>query len=67
VIFWICRFGLLSLAKYLLIFCLPLPLPHLTIIIIIIIIIIMWNFRKWDVGVCTESSWLRIETGGRHV
>jgi hypothetical protein len=24
-------------------------------------------FRKWDVGVWTGSSWLRIETGGRHL
>jgi len=24
-------------------------------------------FRKWDVGVWTESSWLRIGTGGRHL
>jgi hypothetical protein len=23
-----------------------------------------WSFRKWDVGVCTGSSWLRIGTGG---
>jgi hypothetical protein len=23
-----------------------------------------WNFRKWDVGVWTGLSWLRIETGG---
>jgi hypothetical protein len=24
-------------------------------------------FRKWDVGIWTESSWLRIGTGGGHV
>jgi hypothetical protein len=24
-------------------------------------------FRKWDVGVCTGLSWLRIETGGGHL
>jgi hypothetical protein len=24
-------------------------------------------FRKWDVGVWTGLSWLRIETGGRHL
>jgi len=28
------------------------------------IIIIRWIFRKWDVGVWTGSSWLRIGTGG---
>ena len=27
-------------------------------------IILRWIFRKWDVGVWTEPSWLRIETGG---
>ena len=27
-------------------------------------IILRWIFRKWDVGVWTESSFLRIETGG---
>jgi len=27
-------------------------------------IIISWIFRKWDVGVGTGSSWLRIGTGG---
>jgi hypothetical protein len=30
-------------------------------------IIIRWIFRKWDVGVWTGFSWLRIETGGGHV
>jgi hypothetical protein len=24
-------------------------------------------FRKWDVGVWTGSSWLRIRTGGGHL
>jgi len=24
-------------------------------------------FRKWDVGVWTGSSWLRIGTGGGHL
>jgi len=27
-------------------------------------IILGWIFRKWDVGVWTGSSWLRIGTGG---
>jgi hypothetical protein len=27
-------------------------------------IILRWIFRKWDVGLCTGLSWLRIETGG---
>jgi hypothetical protein len=26
-------------------------------------IILRWIFRKWDVGVWTRMSWLRIETG----
>jgi hypothetical protein len=26
--------------------------------------ILRWIFRKWDVGVRTGSSWLRMETGG---
>ena len=26
--------------------------------------ILRWIFRKWDVGVWTGSSWLRIGTGG---
>ena len=30
-------------------------------------IILRWIFRKWDVGVWTESSWHRIGTGGRHL
>jgi len=30
-------------------------------------IILRWNFRKWDVGVWTGSSWLRIGTGGGHL
>jgi hypothetical protein len=27
-------------------------------------IILSWIFRKWDVGVWTGLSWLRIGTGG---
>jgi hypothetical protein len=27
-------------------------------------IILRWTFRKWNVGVWTGSSWLRIGTGG---
>jgi hypothetical protein len=30
-------------------------------------IILRWIFRKWDVGVWTGWSWLRIGTGGRHL
>ena len=30
-------------------------------------IILRWVFRKWDVGVWTVSSWLRVETGGGHL
>jgi hypothetical protein len=30
-------------------------------------IILKWTFRKWDVRVWTESSWLRIGTGGMHL
>jgi hypothetical protein len=30
-------------------------------------IILRWIFRKWDVGVWTGLSWLRIETGGGHL
>jgi hypothetical protein len=26
-----------------------------------------WIFRKWDIGVWTESNWFRIGTGGGHV
>ena len=26
-----------------------------------------WIFKKWDVGVRTGSSWLRIGTGGGHL
>jgi hypothetical protein len=29
--------------------------------------ILRWLFRKWDVGVWTGLSWLRIETDGRHL
>jgi hypothetical protein len=30
-------------------------------------IILRWIFRKWDMGVWTGLSWLRIETGGGHL
>jgi len=30
-------------------------------------IILRWIFRKWDVGMCTGSNWLRIGTGGGHL
>jgi hypothetical protein len=30
-------------------------------------IILGWMFRKWDMRVCTGSSWLRIGTGGGHL
>jgi hypothetical protein len=30
-------------------------------------IILRWIFRKWDVGVRTGSSWLRIGTGDGHL
>ena len=29
--------------------------------------VLRWIFRKWNVGVWTESSWLRIGTGGGHL
>jgi len=29
-------------------------------------VILSWIFRKWDVGVWTESRWLKIGTGGGH-
>ena len=29
--------------------------------------ILRWIFRKWGVGMWTESSWLRIGTGGGHL
>jgi len=29
--------------------------------------ILKWIFSKWDVGVWTGSSWLRIGTGGGHL
>ena len=31
------------------------------------IIILRWIIRKWDVGLWTGSSWLRIGTGGGHL
>jgi hypothetical protein len=30
-------------------------------------ILLRWIFRKWDVGLWTGSSWLRIGTGGGHL
>jgi hypothetical protein len=30
-------------------------------------IILRWIFRKWDLGVWTRSSWLRVVTGGGHL
>ena len=30
-------------------------------------IILRWIFRKWDVGVWTVSSWIRIGTGCGHL
>ena len=30
-------------------------------------IIFRWVFRKWDVGIWTESSWLRRDTVGGHL
>jgi len=30
-------------------------------------IILRWIFRKWDVGLWTGSSWLRIGRGGGHL
>jgi hypothetical protein len=30
-------------------------------------IILRWVFRKWNVGVWTGSSWIRIGTGVRHL
>jgi hypothetical protein len=30
-------------------------------------IILRWNFRKWDVGLWTGLSWLRIGAGGGHL
>ena len=30
-------------------------------------IIVRWIFGKWDVGLRTGSSWLRIETGDGHL
>jgi hypothetical protein len=30
-------------------------------------IILRWIFRKWDVGIWTGSSWLKIGTGGGHL
>jgi len=30
-------------------------------------IILSWIFRKWDVGIRTGSTWLRIGTSGGHL
>jgi hypothetical protein len=30
-------------------------------------IILRWIFRKWDVGVWTGLSWMRIKKGGGHL
>jgi len=30
-------------------------------------IILRWNIRKWDVGLWTGLSWLRIGAGGEHL
>ena len=30
-------------------------------------IIFGWIFRKWDMGLWTRSSWLRVRTGGGHL
>jgi hypothetical protein len=30
-------------------------------------ILLRWIFRKWDVGVWTGLSWLRIESGSGHM
>jgi len=30
-------------------------------------IILIWIFINWNVGIWTESIWLRIETGGGHL
>jgi hypothetical protein len=37
------------------------------VILIFVFLSYWWIFRKWDVGVWTGLSWLRIETGGRHL
>jgi hypothetical protein len=30
-------------------------------------IILRWIFKKWELGVWTGLSWLRIQTGGGHL
>jgi len=30
-------------------------------------IVLMWIFSKWDVGVWSGSSWLKIGTAGGHL
>jgi hypothetical protein len=32
-----------------------------------IILRLRWMFRKWDVGVWSGLSWLRVGTGGGHL
>jgi hypothetical protein len=34
---------------------------------VVVTIILKWIFRKWDVGLWTPSSWIRIGTGGGHL
>ena len=33
----------------------------------VILVLLKWIFRKWDMGVWTGSSWLRIGTGDGHL
>jgi len=49
------------------IFCLPMDKRYLGDQGVDGRIILRWIFRKWEVGVCTGSSWLRIGTGGGHL
>jgi hypothetical protein len=30
-------------------------------------IILRWIFKKWDVGLWTESNWFKLRTGGEHL
>jgi hypothetical protein len=32
-----------------------------------VMIILRWIFRKWDIGVWTGLSWIRIGIGGGHL
>jgi len=34
---------------------------------VVVTIILKWICRKWDVGLWTLSSWIRIGTGGGHL